>query len=130
MPPLETKDRKQDAVLLPALLVNGYPRANRKGEILLGAPTAIKVRWCWEKKESMNAKGEPVTIEAHAVVDRLVVVGSIMWLGKLANYVGTGGDAVEFMQVVDYQQATDIKNRDTRRLVQLMRYRGVLPTGN
>lgn len=124
MPPFEEMDRDQDVVLFPVDLVSGIPRTDRHGEIVVQGPTQLRARWTYVRKNTVDAKGNPIKIDAQAVVDQVIVLGSKMLLSPLISYAGVMGDTIEFMDVIGYHEATDIRNRVTRRTVDLMRYRG------
>lgn len=125
MPALETLDRTQPAVLWPARGVND------QGEILVADPVSLMVRWVQKRRETQDSSGNPVALDATAVVDRQIEIGSLMWLGHLKDLPPgtsfTGDDAIELMQVQSYNFALDLKGRFTRHSVGLMRYRQALP---
>lgn len=122
MPAFETMDRKQKAVLWAWTGVDEYgePTVDRD------APIEIDVRWTEGRTEDKDADGNTIAYDAQAVVDRDIRVGSIMWLGKLADFADTGDEAL--MRVAAQPKATDLKNRVTRRTVKLQRYQGTRPT--
>ena len=131
MPPFEYDDLNQTAVLIPPQVVAGLPRTNRMGEIVYDIPLQIPVRWSYVKKESTDAKGNTITISADIVAAVSIVVGSLMLLGTMESYVGTGsagGDAIEFMRVETRNWTLDLKGRITRYEYELSRFRGKVPT--
>lgn len=119
MPPLETFDRRQYAVLWPA----GDP--DEFGEITRGTAVEIKVRWTYTAKEGVSANGQPISIDAEVVVDRDIDLGSQMWLGRLADFDEDESDN-EILYVANLKKATDLKNRFTRRVLQLTRSKNSL----
>lgn len=128
MPPLETTDLHDDAVLWTATgRVDAFGRYEVTDEAV-----DLKCRWVDGQREALTPQGEPLALDATVVVDRDVPVGSIMAKGTLADWglVGTGdvGETGTLMQVKTADQARDLKNRFTRRTVGLMIYRGSLPT--
>lgn len=130
MPYPELSYRRQKAVLLAATDPNDYPEANDYGETKVDTtdPVEIKVRWVQTKREAIDPQGNVIAIDATVIVDREVVVGSKLWLGPLADYYGTGGDDVEFVEVVSVARTPDLKNRAIRRELGVRRFRGTLPS--
>ena len=119
MPPIETRKRKQDAVLW------AYSGSDRDGDITVSSTKiALKVRWQIGKVQQRNTDSELVTVDGLAVVDREIAVHSIMWKGKVA-------DAVEpysnLWEVVDYSEIPSLKANRFRRIVLLNRYSNELP---
>lgn len=125
MPAPETAHLNQDAVLWAANGVDNY------GEKTVGSPVEIRVRWNAKRMETVDSKGSPMALDALAVVDRDVIDGSILWLGTLDDWYGTGsaGVGVGLHQVVTIETIRDVKGRATRRTVGLMRYKDRLPGG-
>lgn len=123
MPALETHDRYQDAVL--------WVRTGQDfhGRPLLADPIDLKVRWVPTKREVQDAHGNTIAIDAVAVVDRNIVVGSLMWLGRIEELPGTEPGAIptDVMYVVTAPETSDLKNRFVRRTVNLARYSDSLP---
>lgn len=128
MPDYQTAHRLQYAVLWE------FVRADSHGEPVVAAPVELEVRWVAKRREMIGPEGTPVAVDATAVVNRDVVVGSIMWLGKKVDLpAGTssfGGelDAETLMQVVAMNRTSDIKQRAVRRTAALVRFRGTVPT--
>lgn len=116
--PLETSDLKQTAVLWAATGVDDY------GEVELAAYVEIDVRWETGKRETIDAQGNTIAVDSTVVADREVAVGSIMFLGDYDDYTN-GTDTV--FRVVDYKEIPDVKNRQVRRVLSLMRQSNTLP---
>ena len=135
MPGFETLDRLQKAVLWP------YLRRSAEGEPVVGPPVPLMVKWTDQLQNVMDPKGNTITCDATAVVDRDVAIDSIMWLGSLQDLPGalmnqdpgTGFEpegvpwASGLMQVKTMGRASDIKNRFTRRTVGMLRFKNQLP---
>lgn len=118
MPPLETSDRKQKAVLWAA---NGF---DNHGDVKVDAAAEIDVRWEEGQKEALDSLGNRIAIEATVVVDREIIIGSIMWLGEKADLATP---PVNLKQVAIYSRTPDLKNRKIRRVVLLRKYSNELP---
>lgn len=119
MPPLETHDRKQDAVLW------NFVRQDRHGKPVLAAPVAVKVRWTLNDSQVVDATGNTIQSSGSVVMDRSVDNMSVMWLGELKNLPAP---PTELHQVIKANTTPDIKNRFTRYEYTLMRYSDELPT--
>lgn len=126
MPTPEVAYLRQKAVLWPARFYDDY------GQPKIDSSVEIKVRWITKRSETLDPQGNTVQLDATVVVDRDIAIGSTMWLGKLADWYGTGsgGDASEVMQVVTFAKTPDLKGRAIRREVGLMRFRDSLPDRN
>lgn len=119
MPAIEINDLHQKAVLWAATGYDDY------GEPTIGSATGteIDVRWIDEQSEVSDPKGGTIASIATVIVDQDIAVGSVMWLGELANYVAS---AVK-MQVVDAQKIPDVKGRVFRRVLRLTKLSKELP---
>jgi hypothetical protein len=125
---LALAERTQDAVLWMA--ASGI--TDRHGRFKVGEPVDIQVRWDDSKREMLDAQGNKIAVDAAAIVDRVITVGSRLWLGTLADYVGTGsgtgssqvnpGDVSPVMEVKAFNHVRDLKGRDSFMTVGLVRY--------
>lgn len=122
MAPLETSSLYQDAVLwtLKSLDARGQKR--------LSTPESMKV--CWTEHEGVGvgaggAEGGTNPIDATAVVDRDITIGSIMWQGRLEEWNPTLPQ--DLMEVVGRTATPDVKGRQFYRTVTLRRYKSKLP---
>jgi len=123
MPALQTRNRRQKAVYWAA-------NSNDKfGEVKVDAAIEIKVRWEKDHNEVLDPKGASIVTEATVVVDREIIIGSILWLGALADLPALVADYEDLKQAIVYNETPDIKNiaRKTRRTVKLMKYSNQLP---
>lgn len=118
MPAQETICRHQKAVLWAA---NGF---DDYGEPKVDAAAEITVRWEEGLREAVDPNGNTIAVDAVAVVDQDIVVGSIMWLG-LKDDLAT--PPVGLKQVVSFSKIPDVKGRVFRRTVGLIRYSNELP---
>jgi hypothetical protein len=92
-------------------------------------PIEIRVRWITGRMESLDANGNVMALEATAIVKREIPVGSRMWLGSLAEFMGTGsaGADTEIMEVKIYNEVPDEKGRNRTRSVGMMRFHDEKP---
>jgi hypothetical protein len=98
---------------------------NATGEPTLNTPTEIKVRWEENRAETLDSKNDRVAIDANVAVDREITEGSILWKGKLLDH--TTGTSTNYKQVVAYSEIPDVKGRNPRRLVTLIKHSDTLP---
>jgi hypothetical protein len=132
MPSLETIDLYDVAVLWAR---NG--RDNRYGEPDVDAPVEIQCRWIQSRREVMGPDNTPIALDATVIVRQLVPIGSLMLLGTLNDWYGTGtgtgsgssDEAIELMQVETHSITPDLRHRSTRREMGLVKFRGTLPPG-
>jgi hypothetical protein len=110
MPPLETMDRYQTAVL--------WRRGDDTdtGESDKGEPTEITVRWVTGRKETTDRKGNVIALDAEVILAETVQIGDELWKGTLEEWYGTGsaGNNDEVMRVATYEEVPDIKNRNVQ----------------
>ena len=125
MPQPETSGRLQKAVLWERDGVDDY------GQPTVGEGEELDVRWEFKEEDVLDPRGNPIRVDANAVVSQRIPVGSNMWLGSLNDWPGTGTPEPddELMVVVAYQEVPDVRNRVSRRKVYLKRHRDALPTG-
>lgn len=116
---IESTSRRQDATLWAA-----GTESTSTGRKKVLANTAIKVRWEDREQDALNAVGETIRVDALAVVNRDIAIGSLMWLGKRANWTATTGDLKE---VVTFSKVPNLKGTRFRRTVGLVRYSDDLP---
>ena len=118
MPAIETSDLHQKAVLWTTSGFDDY------GDPTIGSPVELNVRWETGQKESLDSQGNTIALDSIAVVDQAVAVGSVMWLGALAD---VPSPATDLRSVVGYSEIPDLKNREFRRTVSLMKLSNELP---
>lgn len=123
MPSPEIANRLQKALLWAKISDDAY------GEPVVSAPVEIDVRWVTKRRQATGPDGTPIAIDATVIVNQEIAIGSIMWEGSMAEWVGTGsGEADKFlMQVMTYDETPDLKNRLRAREVSLQFFRGSLP---
>ena len=129
MPPFEDEEygRNQDAVLWDfagAFDEDGFPRCY--------APVAIEVQWKTSRRLANTTNRGVVSLNSEAVVSQKISLHSIMWLGTYATFLGEGSgsgmDDPELYEVVTYQEQKDLRGRETRRVVGLIKWRQDPPT--
>lgn len=120
MPPIETMEMHQKAVLWP---MTGYDTYGQPQ--VSSIPIEISVRWEWKHEEEKSTDRYQVLLDAMVVVDRAIEEGSNMWLGTLSDWYGTGssGEDSEVLQVKFYNEIPDLKDRCIRRTVGLSFFR-------
>ncbi len=116
---IEFTSRRQDATLWAA-----GTESTEIGRKKVLANVAIKVRWEDREQDALDASGETIRVDALAVVDRDVAIGSLMWLGKRADWSTATGDLKE---VVTFSKVPNLKGTRFRRVVGLIRYSDDLP---
>lgn len=115
MPSQEKRNRKQSALLW------AVAGKDRFGNPTHDSPIEIKVRWETGQSTGLDPDGNTITIDATAIVNQVIEAGSLMWLGTLEDWYGTGsgGDDDLLMHVVNYSDVPDIKARNSRKQVLL-----------
>ena len=119
MPAREDMDRIHDAVLWTGVEDDRYNEKRR------GQPVPLKVRWKQTVREGTDRNGNPVVLEAQVKVDREIPIGALMWKGKLEKFDDATADNI--MEVVFYNEDSDLKGRHTARSVDLKRFMEDLP---
>lgn len=118
MPRPSQRHRHQTAVLWAKV---GNDAA---GEPLVSAPVELRVRWVQQRREAVDANGNTVALDASVTADRVIPVDSVMWLGELVDWTGSG----ELHQVRTQGVVPDLKGRATAYTAGLARFRDTLPT--
>lgn len=125
MPAFETMDRYQKALLWSRV---GYDQHSQP-VVATGLPVELNVRWQDSKRQSLDAQGNTIAVDATAVLDRVILNGSIMWLGALNDLPGTAyTPETDLMEVSYCKKVPDLKNRFQRYEVGLIRYKNSLPS--
>lgn len=119
MPPIETFHRHQRAVLWPIEGRDDY------GDPVVGEPVEIMVRWEDRPRDSVQQQTASVEFDATVVVDRVIAVGSQLWLGSIEFWYGTGSaeDDTGLTEVTEYNETPDLKGRNIRRVVRVRRFK-------
>jgi len=131
VPNIEREDRWQKAVLMQAVR-RGAASYDDFGQPIIYPPEELDVRWIWKQTTMTGSQGMPVSVHATVVVDREIELGSKMWLGNLADWLGTGsGSSLEsdnpddsLMEVVAIAITPDLKGRSQRITLGLAYARG------
>lgn len=118
MPSIETACLNQKAVLWAA---NGF---DRDGEPKVDAAEEIDVRWETGQREAIDPQGNVIAVDEVVVVDRAIIVGSVMFKGPEDDLASP---PTNLKQVVTYNETPDVKGRKFRRVVGLVRYSNELP---
>jgi len=119
MPRPERSHRFEKAVLFP---IQGFDRYN---EPTFGTPVEIKVRFSTVRRRVMDAKGKQIDLDGSAVVGQRIDIDSLLFIGSLSYYYGTGSTVNdnELMVVKTYNETPDVKARLSTKVVGLMRYK-------
>ena len=120
MPELATACLTQDAVLYALAGVDDYGH-----HTVSSTGVAIKLRWETKQVEVIDAQGNTTMLESVAFVDRVIAIGSNIWLGKLAD---VPSPVTNLRQVVTYSEIPDTKGRNPRRMVGMMKSSNELNT--
>ena len=97
-------------------------------EPLLAAPVQIQVRWVNSASEVTAPNGTTVATSVRVVLGQDVVIGSIMYKGKLASLGSPPTPSgVDLFQVMGFDPVLDVKNRFTGRTARLARFNRTLP---
>ena len=107
MPSPEVANLKQKAVLWAASGRDNY------GGRTMAAAVEIKVRWESTKTQGGGPKGKVAAKSVTVHTDQSVAVGSEMWLGELADLVGTASPG-DIHVVTAITSVPDIKGRKTK----------------
>jgi len=125
MPALEQTGLIHDVVL--------WPRSGQAadGDWAVGSPVDIKARWNQGRRQGTDPEGNTVALDGDLVLDQAVMVGSLVWLGTLADWNSTGsvGDTTEVMKIISVDVTSDIKGRATRYEAGFARHRDSPPSG-
>jgi hypothetical protein len=111
--------RRQDAVLWAVAGRDKYSAPK------VSSPIALKVRWLDKQTETLDADNNVIQSDVMVKANREIKIGSILWKGKLAD---VPSPATDLYQVIQSRSVTNIKNRETRYTVFLIRYSNTLPT--
>lgn len=119
MPRPERSHRLEKSVLFT---VTGQ---DRYGEPTFSDPVEIMVRFNTVRRRVLDANGKQVDLDGMAVVGQKIDIGSLMYIGSLSYYLGTGSNVLdnELMVVKTYNETSDVKNRLSTKTVGLMRYK-------
>ena len=127
MPAPERSELLQNAVLWTFLgMVDGEPLLAPPVELTY--PTGL--RFDTVRVDTKDSKGQKITLDGTAIVNQQIPVNSLLWIGTLADWYGSGSITVpdsEVMQVVKYDETPDLKNREATKTIGLMRWRGKAP---
>lgn len=121
MPDPETSDLLQKATYWSA---TGNIDKNGKPTVT-ATEIQINVRWLLTKDEIIDSFGTVVGFDELAIVDRVIPIHSILWLGKLEDLPSP---LVDLREVIDFKEIPDALNRVFKRTVKMIRFGNRLPT--
>lgn len=133
MPALSAWSRRHKALLWVPTGVYGAD-----GRPLVGEPSEIMVRWDDNRKTMPGPNGQPIAVDATAVMGQAVVLQSLLWLAPdqtpgsetaMNQWYGSGsaGSQIGLMEVVADQGGADLKSRQSRLVAGLVVYKDSLP---
>lgn len=123
MPSIETADLHDWAVLWEPAGVNNY------GDQTIESPREIRCRWEDTQHEALNSQSKSQGFDAVVVVGCDIPIDSILWLGRLNCVPGTAETPEDSLyKVVRKSAIPDIKRRNFRRVIYLVRFNNTLPT--
>jgi|HubBroStandDraft_2_1064218.scaffolds.fasta_scaffold04681_6 hypothetical protein len=116
-----------------ALLWTATFGVDPQGGATFAAPVQLTypngVRWLPTARQVLDAAGNLTALDAQAVVLQDIAIGSLMWLGSLSDWYGTGSGSGPVntaddarMVVKTFSKTPSIDGRFYRRVVGLMRY--------
>ena len=123
MPSPETFAREQPATLWRKTGVSQH------GLVQVSAPEEVYVRWNQTTKMGTGADGQPVQLSAEVVTVEEVPIGSLMFLGELAEWLGTGSEGLDDQvhEVIGKDGTYDVKGRAVSRSLSLVKFRDAVP---
>ncbi len=117
-----TRGLKQDAVLWMA-----SGSHDKSGTTTIEAPVPIKVRWIEGRTEEQDPQGNTIVTDTTVIVDRVIKIESILWLGNIDDVPDSWTDS-SLRQVVVDRDTPSWNNRSNRRSVGAIRFGNTLPT--
>lgn len=103
---------------------NNPPRVDRYGNIKVGPPQPINVRWTNQKRLSTAPDGQTITTDADVLCDTAIPVQSILRLGGMDEIP----DPIDKLyRVMALNETPDLKNRESAYSVSLSRSNDTLP---
>jgi hypothetical protein len=118
MPTVERVGLTQRAVMWAPSGVDNY------GNTRVSSPVEILCGWPQVKTKPGNAQSDAVSRTEQLAVDRDIAIGSILWLGSLADLPDT---PESLREVVSVTKTPDIKGRQFRYTVGLAAFSNSLP---
>lgn len=88
----------------------------------------IPVRWEFKTQDVIDSQGRTIRSDAFAMLDRDVVVHSLMWLGASADLPADLADITDVYEVFSFRKIPTIKGTHYQRTAILIRYKDSLPT--
>jgi len=123
MPAFETMDRPQKITYWERL------GTNRLGNFVIGSPIELKVQWDDRASRTMDSKGNWIGIDGTLFTNRVLKIGSIVRLGTISDWQGTGSGLVptDLMEIKTGDEVYDLKGRNQVFFYGMMRYTDSLP---
>lgn len=118
MPPIERPKRRQ------AVVYWQYFGINADGEPTVYDPVELDVRWEQNRREAVDAKGNPIAVDVSLVTGEELVERSIVWKGALADLPA---EPTGLYEVSSTGVMPDIKERHTLYTARLKKHSDSLP---
>lgn len=93
------------------------------GELKIKDPVEIRVRWMLDIRDGKDAEGHRISIDGQISCLQELVIGSIVWEGRLAVVPAL---PTPLYQIYTDVSGLDFKNRKTRYLFNLSRFKNAL----
>ena len=88
----------------------------------------IPVRWEFRTQDVIDSQGRTIRADVRVMLDRVVSVHSLMWLGGEAGLPADLADITDVYEVFSFKEIPTIKGDAYQRTAVLIRYRDGLPT--
>lgn len=123
MPGLETDDLNEFAVLLRS---GSYDRHGQIG--VTDVPEEIKCRWVENVVSEPMSSGDVAGVTATVYLDQDIDLSSVLWHGRKRDFPRDWQrEANGLMEVANFHSLKDVQGKETRRWVDLTRFRDALP---
>lgn len=118
MPSTESAELNQYAVLWSVVGTTAY------GDPTFASPVEIRVRWEDSYGEKLDPESGAIKAPATIVVSHRIVVDSLLWLGRLKDLPSPPQN---IRQVINYKEIPDVKGREFRREVDVIKCDNTTP---
>jgi hypothetical protein len=118
----------QEVAFIPDTLVYWpFLRWDRYRNPIVDSPVELPCRWNNTRRVVVDGKGNTIAIDAEIILDQDILVHSLVWRGKLIDWLSSGSGAAQvdtsLMIVKMYEPTEDLKGREVFHNAMLMRYK-------